>query len=152
MQNTRASAQNTRASIQFAKASTTVKEARSNARQDYLAKRKLLDAKYTKDRIKGAYPKDYAYWMQKVEKFYTELATDPELQSKLARMMISEEEINACLAMIREVESLWTIYQKASGSACMARESCSMNGEILHERGDASGLSGQPGQRARPVR
>lgn len=61
---------------------------------------------YEKLGLKGAYPKSYAYWMQKVEKFYTELAASPEFQSELARLKISVEDINDRLLMIREVESL----------------------------------------------
>lgn len=120
---------------QLFKASTIQKEAKSKARQNYRVKRELLNATYAKHRLKarlvfktdvlayeklalkGVYPKSYAYWMQKVEKFYTELAADPELQSKLARMKLSEEEINDCLAMIRELESLYTVYQKANGDS-----------------------------------
>jgi len=55
--------------------------------------------------------------MQKVEKFYTEISADPELLSKLARLKISEEEINDCLAMIVDLETSRAIYLTEKGDS-----------------------------------
>ena len=51
------------------------------------------------------------------QKFYTEISADPELQGKLARMKISEEDITNCLAKIEDLQALRAVYQKEIGDA-----------------------------------
>jgi hypothetical protein len=66
--------------------------------------------------LKRFIPKKHVLWVEKAEKFYTEIEADPDLLGKLARLKINEETIADCLAKIEDFQTARAIYLKEIGN------------------------------------
>lgn len=67
--------------------------------------------------LKGRVPKAYVNWLATIKTFYSEIAADAEIQSKLARLKFQKEEAEAGLAAIVEVEASRSNYLKEIGES-----------------------------------
>ena len=71
-------------------------------------KRLLLD---------GSIPAAYVSWLEIAKKFYSEMIADTELQTKLSRLKVSAEDLNAANTLISELEAARTEYLKEKGES-----------------------------------
>lgn len=55
--------------------------------------------------ISGAMPQTYIKWLEAAKKFYSVASTDTEIQSKLARLKISADDLTAANTAISDLES-----------------------------------------------
>jgi len=62
--------------------------------------------------IDGTVPKAYVNWLEIVKKFYTEVLADTTLQTKLSRLKVSVEDLNAANTLITELETARAVYMK----------------------------------------
>lgn len=67
--------------------------------------------------LKGRVPKAYVNWLAAIKTFYSEIAADAEIQSKLARLKFQKEEADAGLTAIAEVEASRSNYIKETGES-----------------------------------
>lgn len=67
--------------------------------------------------ISGTIPVAYVKWLETVRKFYKIAIADSDIQTKLARLKISLDDLNAAQAIIPEVESLRSAYLKEKGES-----------------------------------
>ncbi len=73
--------------------------------------------------ITGSLPKAYVKWLETVKKFYSVATTDTALQSKLGRLKISAEELEAAQTKISELETARTVYLREKGESQEATQS-----------------------------
>lgn len=59
----------------------------------------------------------YVKWLEEVKKFYTEMAADTEIQTKLARLAITVEQITAGNTLVTEVETARAEYLREVGES-----------------------------------
>jgi hypothetical protein len=62
-------------------------------------------------------PVAYVKWLETVRKFYTTSIADVEIQTKLSRLKITPDDLNAAKALIPEVETLRAAYLKEKGES-----------------------------------
>jgi len=107
----------------------------SQAYSDFTEKRNLLEDTYSLHRKKakvvfrkdleimkrlsldGSIPAAYVKWLETVKKFYTEVLADTQVQTKLSRLKITAEDLNAANTLISELESARSEYLKEKGES-----------------------------------
>jgi hypothetical protein len=67
--------------------------------------------------ISGAMPRTYIKWLEAAKKFYIIASTDTEIQSKLARLKISADDLTAANTAISDLESARAEYLKEKGES-----------------------------------
>lgn len=67
--------------------------------------------------ISGAMPRTYIKWLEAAKKFYSVASTDTEIQSKLARLKISADDLTAANTAISDLESTRAEYLKEKGES-----------------------------------
>lgn len=67
--------------------------------------------------LDGTIPAAYVSWLETVKKFYTEVLADTALQTKLSRLKITVEELNAANTLVGELESARAVYMKEKGES-----------------------------------
>jgi hypothetical protein len=67
--------------------------------------------------IKGGEPKAHVKWMEIVKKFYATATTDTAIQSKLARLKITPEELTATNTLLSELEVARSEYMCEKGES-----------------------------------
>jgi len=85
------------------------KKAKVVFRKDEIALKKLA--------LTGSLSRTYMVWLETVRTFYTVLNRSTDLQTPLARLMITPEVITAGLAAIEELESTRSTYLKEVGES-----------------------------------
>ena len=107
----------------------------SQAYSDFIEKRNALEDTYSLHRKKakvifrkdleimkrlsldGSIPAAYIKWLETVKKFYTEVIADTEVQTKLSRLKVTTEDLNAANTLIGELESARSEYLKEKGES-----------------------------------
>lgn len=72
--------------------------------------------------LSGSTPKAFVKWLESLKKFYTTAAADTALQSKLARLKLTAEELTAGGAMLTDVEQARAVYLKEKGETQVATQ------------------------------
>lgn len=85
------------------------KKARVIFRKDSLTTDKLA--------ISGSFPRSYINWLEATRKFYTLASTDSTIQSKLARLKISKDELEATKSSISSLEAARSEYLREKGES-----------------------------------
>ena len=67
--------------------------------------------------ISGTMPVAYVKWLETVRKFYNITVTDVEIQTKLSRLKITGNDLNAAQALIPEIETARSAYLKEKGES-----------------------------------
>jgi hypothetical protein len=67
--------------------------------------------------IKGSIPQAYIKWLEIVKKFYATATTDTAIQSKLARLKITPEELTATNTLLSELEVARSEYMREKGES-----------------------------------
>jgi len=67
--------------------------------------------------ITGSLPRAYVKWLETVKKFYTTAAADTAIQTKLATLKITVEDITAANTKVTELETARTEYLKEKGES-----------------------------------
>jgi hypothetical protein len=67
--------------------------------------------------ISGAMPRTYIKWLESAKKFYSVSSTDTDIQSKLARLKISAEDLTAANTAISALETARAEYLKEKGES-----------------------------------
>lgn len=67
--------------------------------------------------ISGAMPRTYIKWLEAAKKFYSVSSTDTDIQSKLARLKISTDDLTAANTAISELEASRAEYLKEKGES-----------------------------------
>lgn len=116
-------------------ANKTEDDETSAAYGDFKTKRALLADTYALDRkkakvifrndpltleklgINGSIPQAYVKWLETARKFYTEALDDTEIQTQLARLKITVENLNAAHALITGMEAARAIYLREKGES-----------------------------------
>lgn len=62
-------------------------------------------------------PRTYIKWLEAVKKFYSVASTDIDIQSKLARLKISADDITAANTLISDLETAIAVYLKEKGES-----------------------------------
>lgn len=67
--------------------------------------------------VSGTMPVAYVNWLETVRKFYNTSIADTVIQTKLSRLKITPDDLNAAKALIPEVETLRAAYLKEKGES-----------------------------------
>lgn len=67
--------------------------------------------------ISGSLPRTYIKWLEGVKKFYSVSIADTTIQSKIARLKITPEDLNAANDLISDVEKARAVYLKEKGES-----------------------------------
>jgi len=67
--------------------------------------------------ISGAMPRTYIKWLESAKKFYSVSSTDTDIQSKLARLKISADDLTAANTAISALETARAEYLKEKGES-----------------------------------
>lgn len=67
--------------------------------------------------VSGSLPKAYIKWLETVRKFYTIALADTDIQSKLARLKITTDDLNAAATRITNLETARAEYLKEIGES-----------------------------------
>jgi len=67
--------------------------------------------------LDGTMPTTYVKWLETIKKFYSELLSDNELQTKISRLKVTADDLNAASALISELESARSEYMKEKGES-----------------------------------
>lgn len=67
--------------------------------------------------ITGSIPAAYVNWLDTVSKFYSITIKDAEIQTKLSRLKITLDDLNAANALIPEVKASRAVYLKEKGES-----------------------------------
>ncbi len=67
--------------------------------------------------ISGAMPRTYIKWLETAKKFYSVASADTAIQSKLARLKIATDDLNAASNMVLELEAARSEYLKEKGES-----------------------------------
>ena len=107
----------------------------SQAYADFMVRRNALEDTYSLHRKKakvifrkdlqtmkklvldGSMPRAYVSWLETVKKFYTEMLKDTELQTKLARLRVTADDLAAANALLSEMESARSKYLIEKGES-----------------------------------
>jgi hypothetical protein len=85
------------------------KKAKVVFRNDSLSANKLA--------ISGEMQRTYIKWVESVKKFYSVSTTDTDIQSKLARLAITPEQLTAANTLLSELEAARSEYLKEKGES-----------------------------------
>ncbi|MCW3787388.1 hypothetical protein [Plebeiibacterium sediminum] len=67
--------------------------------------------------ISGAMPRTYIKWLEAAKKFYSVASSDTDIQSKLARLKIATDDLNAASNMVLSLEAARSEYLKEKGES-----------------------------------
>lgn len=67
--------------------------------------------------ITGVMPRTYIKWLEAAKKFYSVASTDVDIQSKLARLKISADDVTAANTLISDLEMARAVYLKEKGES-----------------------------------
>ena len=67
--------------------------------------------------LTGSLPTAYLKWLETVKKFYTVASTDTDIQSKLVRLKITNDEINGTIQLITDLELARAEYLREKGES-----------------------------------
>ena len=67
--------------------------------------------------LDGSVPRAYISWLETAKKFYSEVLADTEVQTKLSRLKVTVEDLNAVNTLISELEIARTEYIKEKGES-----------------------------------
>ena len=67
--------------------------------------------------VNGSITRAYVRWLETVKKFYSEILTDTDLQTKLSRLKVSAEDLNTANTLISELEVARTEYLREKGES-----------------------------------
>ena len=67
--------------------------------------------------LTGSLPTAYLKWLETVKKFYTVASTDTDIQSKLVRLKITNDEINKTIQLITDLELARAEYLREKGES-----------------------------------
>ena len=67
--------------------------------------------------LDGSIPAAYVSWLETAKKFYLEVLADTEVQTKLSRLKITAEDLNAANTLISELETARSEYLKEKGES-----------------------------------
>ena len=67
--------------------------------------------------ISGAMPRTYMKWLEAAKKFYSVASAESSIQSKLARLKIAADDLNAASNVILELEAARSEYLKEKGES-----------------------------------
>jgi hypothetical protein len=92
------------------------------SRQRKLAKVVFINDPVTADRlaITGVIPVAYVNWLETARKLYTVALADTGIQSKLSRLGITTDDLNAATTHISDLEAARTLYLKEVGESQQA--------------------------------
>ena len=107
----------------------------SQAYADFIAKRNAMEDTYSLHRKKakvifrkdlvtmkrlsldGSIPGAYVKWLETVKKFYSEMLSYTELQTKLSRLKVTADDLNAANALLSELEATRAEYMREKGES-----------------------------------
>jgi hypothetical protein len=107
----------------------------SQAYADFMVKRNALEDTYSLHRKKakvifrkdlqtmkrlvldGSMPRAYVSWLETVKKFYTEMLADTALQTNIARLKVTADDLAAANALLSEMESARSKYLIEKGES-----------------------------------
>ena len=107
----------------------------SQAYADFMTKREALEKTYSLHRkkakvifrkdletmkklvIDGSMPRAYVSWLELVKKFYTEMLADTELQTKIARLKVTADDLTAANVLLSEMETARSKYLIEKGES-----------------------------------
>jgi uncharacterized membrane protein YgaE (UPF0421/DUF939 family) len=72
--------------------------------------------------LDGSVTKAYVRWLEMVKKFYSEMLSDTELQTKFSRLKVTADDLNAANALLSELESARADYLREKGESQDATE------------------------------
>ena len=67
--------------------------------------------------LDGSVPKAYVRWLEIVKKFYSEMLSDTELQTKLSRLKVTADDLNSANALLTELEAARADYLREKGES-----------------------------------
>lgn len=67
--------------------------------------------------IKGSIPQAHVKWIEVVKKFYAITTSDTEIQTKLARLKITPEELNNANTLVGDLETARSEYMREKGES-----------------------------------
>ncbi|MDD4673719.1 MAG: hypothetical protein PHI03_12370 [Bacteroidales bacterium] len=67
--------------------------------------------------VSGSVPKAYVKWLETAKKFYSVASTDTDLQSKLARLKITTDDLTAAITLISNLEAARADYLREKGES-----------------------------------
>ena len=67
--------------------------------------------------VSGSVPKAYVKWLETAKKFYSVASTDTDLQSKLARLKITTDDLTAASTLISNLEAARADYLREKGES-----------------------------------
>jgi len=67
--------------------------------------------------VKGRVPNAYLKWLQNIKKFYSNAVGDTEIESKLARLKLTTEDLQEAVGFIAEVEDARATYLREKGES-----------------------------------
>ena len=67
--------------------------------------------------LDGSVPAAYVSWLETAKKFYLEVLADTEVQTKLSRLKITVEDLNAANTLISELEATRSEYLREKGES-----------------------------------
>lgn len=100
---------------------TTLKEQLENTYSLHRKKAKVVfrNDSLTMDKlaVSGSLPKAYISWLETAKKFYSVASSDTNIQSKLARLQISADDLIATATLITNLEKARAEYLKEKGES-----------------------------------
>jgi hypothetical protein len=107
--------------------SNDLKEKRRKLERTYSKHRRLAKVVFLKDpvtavrlAITGEIPKDYISWLETAKKLYTVALADTGIQTKLSRLGITTDDLNAATVQISDLEAARALYLKEVGESQQA--------------------------------
>ena len=67
--------------------------------------------------IDGSMPRAYVSWLEIVKKFYTEMLANTDLQTKIARLKVTADDLTAANTLLSEMESTRSKYLIEKGES-----------------------------------
>jgi hypothetical protein len=100
---------------------TTLKESLVKTYTLHRKKGKIIFSKdavtLNKLSLSGSLPTSYIKWVETVKKFYTVASSDTEIQSKLSRLKVTTEQLNAAIQLIATLEAARSVYLRETGES-----------------------------------
>ncbi len=99
-------------------------EKRNSLEDTYSLHRKKAKVIFRKDleilkrlALDGSIPRAYVSWLETAKKFYAEMIADTTLQTKIARLKVTAEDLNAANTLISELEAARSKYLIEKGES-----------------------------------
>lgn len=115
---------NTQEDDETSEAYNSFSEKRQQLADTYSLHRKKAKVIFKRDQqikerlaLTGSMPSAYVSWLETVKKFYKEALKDESVQTKLSRLRITVEELNATSTLIGELETARADYLREKGES-----------------------------------